>query len=187
MQGHTFSDKIGSMKLYRFSPIKTKSELLKAITYTHFACYTLCKQSFWKYLPNAGNIGIFCHYDQEFIFLTKLRKEMTEVSDNWNQKYFRLHEPIVIPARSDIPKTLYTYLYIRKPDPYRHHVGDVDFYLEPKQYYEFKKLVQMGNKIKGARILDRPGWDMVELYDPDIDACGYVSIHSMTEKVRVSH
>ena len=51
------------MKQYRFSPIKNKSELLNAIAYTHFACHALCKQTFGHYVPIAGNIGIFCHFE----------------------------------------------------------------------------------------------------------------------------
>ena len=98
------------IKLYRFSPIQNKEELLEAIKFVHLACNYLCKQSFGEYLPNAGNIGIFCHYDDEYDQLIRLRKEMTEASDNVNQKYFRLNEPIVIPAQNDIPETTYTHL-----------------------------------------------------------------------------
>jgi len=82
------------MKLYRFSPIENKAQLLEAIKYTHLKCFELCKKIFGEYLPAAGNIGIFCHYDNEYQFLTKLREELTEESDNWNQKYYRLHKPI---------------------------------------------------------------------------------------------
>ena len=173
------------MKLYRFSPIKNEDELLEAIKHTHFACFELCKQSFGKYLPVAGNIGVFCHYDDEYKFLMELRKKLTEESDNVNQKYFRLHKPIVIPARGDVPETTYTFLYIRKPDPYRFHVGDVDFVFEEEKYQELKKSLQRGTIIKGARVFERLNLDMVELYDPDVDALGYVSPREMTEKVRV--
>ena len=173
------------MKLYRFSPIKNKSQLQKAIAHTHFACYELCKQAFGKYLPNAGNIGVFCHYDDEYEFLTKLRKELTVSSDNINQKYFRLHNPIIIKAKGDVPRTTYTHLYIRKPDPYRSQTGDLDFFLEPKKYAELKKSLLDGAKIRGARVFDRPDLDMIELLDPDIDALAYVSTEMMTKKVRV--
>lgn len=173
------------MKLYRFSPIKSKEELLEAIKHIHLECYKLCKQCFGEYLPNAGNIGVFCHYDDEYEFLTNLRKELTESSDNVDQKYFKLYEPIVIPAQDDIPETTYTYLYVRRPDPYRFHVGDVDFYLEPEKYAETKQSLLNGNKIKGARVFERPDLDMIELYGPDSDALGYVSTEKMTEDVRV--
>lgn len=173
------------MSLYLFSPIKTKEELLEAVRYIHFSCYQLCMQAFGYYLPNAGNMGVFCHYDNEYEFLTNLRKEMTEEPGNIDQKYFRLLEPIVIPAKDGVPETTYTYLYIRKPDPYRHQVGDIDFYLEPKKYNELKQSLISDKKIKGARVFERTDLDMVELYGPDIDALAYVSTHKMTEKVRV--
>jgi hypothetical protein len=173
------------MKLYRFSPIKNTSELFEAIEFTHFACYKLCRQSFGKYLPNAGNIGIFCHYDEEYEYLIGVKKELTESSDNIDQKYFRLHEPIVIPTHEGVPETTYTYLYIRRPDPYRHHVGDVDFYIENSEYVKLKAEMLNGKNVKGARIFDRPDLDMIELYDPNVDALGYVSTSKMTETVRV--
>ncbi len=173
------------MQLYRFSPIKNEQELLEAIKHIHFACFELCKQSFGRYLPVAGNIGVFCHYDDEYAYLMDVRRRLTKESDNVNQKYFRLHNPIVIPAHEDVPETTYTFLYIRKPDPYRSHVGDVDFVLEEEKYEELKNFFKNGNAIKGARIFERPDLDMVELYDPDVDALGYVSPQEMTEKVKV--
>ncbi len=170
------------MRLYRFSPIKNKKQLLEAIKHIHFESYKLCKQSLGYYLPNRGNLGIFCHYDDEYELLIEIRKELTESSDNPVQKYFRLHTPIVIPAKNDVPETAYTYLYIRRPDPYRHHVGDIDFLLESGKYNELKKTLSNGKKIKGARIFDRADIDMIELYDPDIDVLGYIRTDKMTGK-----
>ena len=173
-------------KLYRFSPIKTKEELYKAIEHIHFACHKLCKQSFGKYLPNAGNVGVFCHYENEYNYLLDVRKQLTESSDNVNQKYFKLHNPITIESKfGDVPTTTYEYLYIRKPDPYRSHVGDLDFYLEPDEYKKLKQDMIDGRKIMGARVFDRPDLDMIELYDPDSDALGYVSTAQMSKAVRV--
>jgi hypothetical protein len=173
------------MKLYRFSPIENKEQMLEAVKHIHFACYGLCMESFGKYLPNAGNMGIFCHYNQEYDFLIALRKELTEPSDNPDQKYFKLREPIIIPAEGGVPETTYTYLYIRRPDPYRHHVGDVDFYLQSEEYTKLKQSLLEGAVIKGARVFPRTDLDMVELYNPDVDALGYISSKTMTEKVRI--
>lgn len=173
------------MKLYRFSPIKNQDELFEAIKHIHFDCYKLCKQSFGKYLPNAGNVGVFCHYDDEFENLVELRQQITKPSDNPEQKYFELLKPITIKAKEDVPETTYTHLYIRRPDPYRHHVGDIDFYMEPKEYKELKASLQEGKEVKGARIFPRNDLDMIELYDPDIDVLAYVSTSTMTEKVRI--
>lgn len=173
------------MKLYRFSPIQNKKELLEAIEHIHFACFELCKQSFGTYLPVAGNMGVFCHYEDEYEKLTQIRKDITEAPDNLNQKYFRLHGPIIIPARENVPETIYTYLYIRRPDQYRAQVGDVDFVIDDEKYIELKKSLQGSSKMNGAKIFDRPDLDMVELSDPDIDALAYVSPRAMTEKVRI--
>lgn len=173
------------MRMYRFSPIENEEKLAEAIEYIHIACHELCKQSFGEYFPNAGNIGVFCHYDKEYIALIGVRKELTKPSDNPDQKYFELYEPITFPAKEDIPETTYTHLYIRKPDPYRHHVGDIDFYVEAEQYIGLKQSLQAGEQINGARIFPRNDMDMIELYNPDVDALGYVSTNTMTEKVRV--
>lgn len=173
------------MKLYRFSPIKTEEELHQAIEYIHFACHKLCKQSFGDYLPNAGNMGVFCHYDDEYKELVKLRKILTKPSDNPDQKYFELHKPIVIQAKDDIPESTYTHLYIRKPDIYRAQTGDVDFYLEPSEYGDLKAKLIAGEKVSGARIFPRNDLDMIELFNPDVDALAYVSTNTMSQKVRI--
>ena len=83
-----------------------------------------------------------------------------------------------------MPEVTYTYLYIRKPDIYRAQVGDVDFYLEQSVYDELKQSLIDGTTINGARIFPRNDLDMIELYDPDIDALGYVSAKTMAQKVR---
>jgi len=173
------------MQLYRFSPIKSEERLLEAIKYIHFACHKLCKHSFGAYLSNAGNVGVFCHYEDEYEYLISLRKELTEASENLNQKYFKLHEPIIIPSEERKPETIYTYLYIRRPDPYRHHVGDLDFYLPESDYRKLKEDMVNGKVVKGARIFGRSDLDMIELYDPDVDTLSYVSTTKMTETVRV--
>ncbi len=173
------------MKLYRFSPIKSERKLLKAIKHIHFSSHKLCKQSFGFYLPNSGNMGVFCHYEDEHKLLVDIRKKLTEPSNNPDQKYFRLIEPIVIKAHAGVPETTYTYLYVRRPDPYRFHVGDVDFYLEPEKYNQLKQSLLAGENMKGARVFGRTDLDMIELYDPDIDTLAYVSTNQMTQKVRI--
>ncbi len=169
------------MKLYRFSPIESKEQLLEAITYTHFACHKLCKQSFGTDLPVAGNLAIFCHYDDEFDRLVTLRNELAEKSDNPSQKYFKLLEPIVMPAQEDVPAATYTHLYIRPPDPYRHHVGDVDFHVEQNGYDELRLALAGGKPSKGARMFPRSDLDMIELFDPEIDVLAYVRTGSLTK------
>lgn len=117
----------------------------------------------------------FCHYDDEYAFLTKLREEMTDSSESVYGKYFLLRKPIVIPAKGDIPETTYRYLYIRKPDQNKHQVGDIDFYLEPEKYAKLKRSLLDGKVVIGARVLpNRPDLDLIELYDTNIDALGFI-------------
>ncbi len=162
------------MRLYRFSPINTEEELVNVLTYIHFACHKLCKQTLGYHLSTIGNIGVFCHYEEEYDQLIKLRKQLTQESESIDSKYFRLHKPYVIRAEDSIPETTYTHLYIRKPDPYRHHVGDLDFFLEDEKYQPLKASIHSGRKITGARIFNRTDIDMLELYDPDVDTLAYV-------------
>lgn len=174
-----------SFRPYRFSPINSKDELIKVIQHIHFACYELCKNSLGTILPNAGNVGVFCHYDDEFESLKLIRDTMAEPSENPELKYFTLLEPIVIEAQGDIPETTYTHLYIRNPDPYRYQMGDIVFYLPENEYQNLRQEMLSGKHIPGARVFERPDLDMIELYNPDIDALGYVSTSTMSEKVRI--
>jgi len=174
-----------SNDLFKFSPIKNKSELLKAIEYIHFESFKLCKQKLGYILPVVGNIGVFCHYKDEFEFLTKIRKKWTDLSDNWNQKYFRLHKPIVISAENSIPETIYTYLYIRKPDAEHDQVGDLDFYLEPEKYQKLKQSLLSGKVMEGVRILDRPDLDLIEVYDDRVDVVAFIGQKTMAENIKL--
>lgn len=166
--------------------MKTKEDLLYRIKKIHQDCFRLCKATLGEYLSVSGNIGIFCQSEQEHQDFTEIRKKLTELSDNPNQKYFLLKEPITIPAEGDIPQTTYTHLYIRKPDPspYGKYLGDVDFVMETREYEELKENVKQG-RIKGTKIYDRPGWDTVQITDPSISSVAYISTQEFAEKVRV--
>lgn len=168
---------------FRFSPIQSKEELFAAITYTHFACYELCIQYLGRPLPVAGNIGIFCHYEDEYEYLTGLRKELTDETKSWNSKYFLLHNYITIPAKAIVPITTYKYLYIRKPEERQTHVGDVDFYLPSNEYLALKKQVEEGMFPKGVSLLQRPNLDLVRMVSEDNDASAFVGSYDLAQIV----
>jgi hypothetical protein len=172
------------MELHKFNPIKNKEQLLETIEYTHFKCFELCKKVLGKYLSVSGNIGIFCHSDKEYVFLTKLRQELTDELDNWNKKYYRLHKPIIIPSNGGVPDTTYTYLYIRNPDKHT-ETGDADFVLNKKEYMKLKNSLLKGEKVKGLKIFDRPELDLMELSDPNIDVFSFIGTKNMTENIKV--
>jgi len=171
------------MKLYRFSPIESEEQLLQAITYAHKACYELCLQVIGEYLPVAGNIGIFTHYEEEFQFLTALRRKLTDETVHYNHKYFKLLTPIRINAEDGVPAATYEYLYIRKPDPYRSQVGDVDFVMDPKKHQALAQSRVTGEFTKRARRFERVEENMIELWDPDIDVIPYIVTRSMSDTI----
>lgn len=173
------------MKRFRFSPIKNQEELLKAVKYIHIESFKLCNQKLGYFLPVAGNIGVFCHDDEEFEFLTGIREKLTDYSANWNKKYFRLYQPLVIPATEGIPETSYTYLYIRKNDAEHDQVGDLDFYMEPSRYKELKQSLVLGKKIQGVEILDRPDLDLIQISDTNVDVVAFIGQKTMAENVIV--
>lgn len=76
-------------------------------------------------------------------------------------------------------------MYIRRPDPYRHQTGDIDFYLAQEEYKKLKQEMLDGKQADGARVFERPDLDMIELYNPDVDVLAYVSTEEMTDKVKV--
>jgi len=162
------------MKRYRFSPIFNESELFNAIRYVAYQCYGLCKKSFGYYFKTAGNLGIFCHDQNEYERLIKIRTQLTIESDNILNKYYKLHTPIIIPAKDDIPQTEITYLYIRKPDDRHPQVGDLDFLLPKNEYDELKHQIREGKKFGYARIFPRGDLDMIEILDPRADAAAYI-------------
>lgn len=169
------------MRLYRFSPITTQDELVAAIRYLHKECHKLCKEAFGEYLPVAGNIGVFSHYDDEYRQLVEIQQSATTEENPFNGKYFKLLKPIRVEADDDIPGATYTHLYVRKPDPYRHHVGDVDFYLEEEKYKLLYSEMQSGKRITSARIYPADTHNMIELHNPDSDALGYVNYKTMKD------
>ena len=88
----------------------------------------------WKIPQECREYWYLCHYAEEHTVLTSIRKELTIQSNNPDQKYFLLSNPIIIPPHEDVPETMYTHLYIRKPDNNKSQVGDVDFFLSVEDY-----------------------------------------------------
>lgn len=172
------------MKLFRFSPIDSEEQLFAAIQYLHKTCHELSKQSLGKYNSVSGSVGIFCHYEDEYNYLLTLRDDLTMREDNFNNKYFKLRNPITIEKDGEIPAATYEYLYIRQPDVYRSQVGDVDFVLDKTSFDNLKLSLEDKQIYKGARIqpLSTNNLGMIELIDPDKDVLSYLVTEPMSEK-----
>ena len=92
-------------------------KLLEIINQLHTESYKLLEDKVGKVFSNAGNIGVFCQNERQFSELCSLKEELTINSNNPNQKYYELKEPLVVKSTDRTPEIAYTHLYIRKPDP----------------------------------------------------------------------
>lgn len=163
------------MKLYRFSPIEDEDQFSEALRFIHQSTHELCFKSYGEYLPVRGVMVIFCHYDSEYKYLCELSDRLTNKTDSFNGKYYRLKEPITIAGDGNTPEAIYNYLYIRKPDPWRSQVGDIDFVLTPENKYAKLKESLAKKETKNMRLFPRYDLDLIELHDPDIDVLAYIA------------
>lgn len=171
------------MNTFRFSPIQNTAQLFAAIEYIHTQCHEACREVMGRYLPVAGNIGVFCHDEAEFVRLTHMREELTDSFVHWNHKYFRLHTPVTIEANNDIPPATYTYVYIRKPDEAHPQVGDVDFYLPQDEYVRIKARVLKGDGPVGLSVFERPDLDLLVIDPGDRDIVAFIGSYSLDSVV----
>jgi hypothetical protein len=159
--------------------------LMELINKIHTGCFQLCREALGVHLPVAGNVGVFCQSEEDFGEFTKLRDKLVHPSSNPNQKYFELKEPITVSEIDDIPSTTYTYLYIRKPNLASPEAGDIDFVTPRDEYAILKQKLLNGESVPNAFVYGRPGWDMIELRNPKINALAYIGTKEMVEKVRI--
>lgn len=162
----------------------TKEQLYEKVRYIYQQCSLLVKESLGMVPLTAGNIAIFCQSDDEYAAYSEIAEQLVRPSDNPDQKYFQLIEPVVIEDTDELPGTTLTWLYIRKPSEDSPESGDVDYTMSEADYKQLKAQVDAGN-VKNASIYVRPGWDMVEFRNSQYDGLPYVAILPMQEKVRV--
>lgn len=160
-------------------------DILSRIQQIHDGCFKLCYEAFGNYPPVAGNVGIFCQSAGEFDYFSQIQKELTYSSENPDQKYFELKVPIQIGNPEVGTSAEYTHLYIRRPSSDSPEAGDIDFVLTQEKYADLKQNLLSGKVILGASIYNRPGWDTIELRNPEISALAYVCTQEMAEKVRI--
>ena len=89
---------------------------------------------------------IFTHYPEEYEYLVTERTKMCKPAIVKGQKYYELSEPIAFEETEETQGATYTHLYIRKPDPWRSQVGDLDFHVSEAEYADLKKKVASESK-----------------------------------------
>ncbi len=148
------------MKLYRFSPIKSEKDLMKAIKYISIQSTKLCKKTIGKELK-ISYLTVFSHYEKEYNSLENILNKIGKYYNENNGLRVTLNKPI------KVGKNVITHLRVRKPDPYRKQVGCSDFDVN---YNEFKAKY-LG--VKNLRLIERSDYEMIEFHDPGFYVLAY--------------
>lgn len=160
-------------------------EIIKKLEYIYQKSKDLLSLVMQKDYPVAGNIAIFAQSVKEFNTLNDFKKKITKPSNNPNQKYFELLEPLTFKYNNYLADT-FTHLYIRKLDPSRYgkYLGDTDFVCSEEEYKSLKDLIQKGQFI-GAEIYNRTGWDNIQITSEEFGVVSYLGTLEMALKSRV--
>lgn len=147
------------MHIYRYSPIEDLETLHTAIEYVAVEMMVLLSKATDQDFP-IEYITVFAHYQDEYERLVALLPQLGEVSEANNGVKVTLTEPLFQVSK----------IRIRKPDPYRMQVGCGDFAVP--SFNDFKETFLHQSKF--LRCIERPEYEMIEFFDPDIDVLGYV-------------
>lgn len=151
------------MKLYRFN-LNSKKTLLRAIAYTAHQTSTLIERTIGRKLP-ITYLTIFAHRPEEYEKLIAFAGELGKPEETNNGLRFNLKTPIR--TRAGMLKRI----RIRKPDPYRTQVGCADY--DVGDYTDFRDKY-LATRPDNVRLIERPGYSMLEFHDPDFDVFAYV-------------
>lgn len=151
--------------------------------YLHKVCHGQCKQVIGRYLPVRGCVAVFAHDDDEFVYLTELRQQLTNEAPNYNGKYFELRQPIDIPERGGIPAASYEFLYIHRPEARLPQVGDIDFVLQKNEYEALVRELNAETFVNGMRLFPRPEERMIELRASEVDAITYAATSHLRDTI----
>jgi hypothetical protein len=153
-----------TFKLYRFSPIESDDNLAAAARYVIQGSRKLCEILGVPAAP-VGYLTIFSHYEHEYRRLLSLLPALGDVVEANNGWQVSLKTPIA--EETDTVELL----RIRKPDPYRMHVGCAD--LKVSDPWVFREKYAAPDAIN-ARVIEREDFNMVEIFDPSVDVLAYV-------------
>lgn len=161
------------MNSYRFSPIENKEALIEAVKYIASQTSALSHKIIDKSFP-ITSLTIFAHSDDEYSRLIKILSELGSPYNENNGPRVLLHEPIVA------GENVITHLRIRKPDPERPQAGCNDF---DTDYEAFKK-DYLTIRSSNLRLIERTDYEMIELFDTDLDVLAYIVSEGIREKVQ---
>lgn len=153
-------------KLYSFSPIASKVEFDAALRHIVEKAEELSKQLTGTSL-HVATVKVFAHYPEEFQFMKSILGEYGTLSEIGRSTSIYVDSMLIING-SQIEN-----VGIRVPDPYRLQTGCVDFRVEdPKGFISSLQKNEYGYV---RPFPDMPD-DFMELWHPDFDVAGYISL-----------
>ena len=151
------------MKSYRFSPITNAEQLNEALAYEVLEASKLCEKVTGELYP-IESVSIFAHDEKEYAFLSRLLGTLgASVGENKGPRV-TLHEPVVVGSNT------VTHLRIRTPDDEHPQVGSNDF--KVPDYFVFKS-TYLSARPENLKLIVRPGYELIEMFDPTVDVLGY--------------
>ncbi len=143
--------------------IQSKEQLIEAVRFVASETSRLAQKIVGKTFP-VKSLTIFAHSQSEYELLAQILGGMGKPYDYNNGPRAELHEPIKVDSNQ------ITHLRIRKPDPERPQVGCNDFETD---FRVFKK-EYLPKHPENLRLIERSGYDMIELYDSEFNVLAYV-------------
>lgn len=142
--------------------IQNKEGLLEAVRYVATGTSKLAKKIFGKTF-RIKSLTVFAHSQSEYELLIRMLEDMGRPYNYNNGPRVELYNPIVVEGNR------ITHLRIRKPDPDRPQVGCNDFETD----YGFFKKKYLSKHPDNLRLIKRPEYEMIELYDPEFSVLAY--------------
>jgi hypothetical protein len=152
--------------LYRFSPITTKEQFDKAISYVVREATRLAKELTGSELP-LSSVKIFSHYPEEWEFM------QSTIEQYGARSTVGRSTSIYVDTDLDVEGSHITLLGIRVPDPYRSQVGCGDYALDDAKGF-ISSLPAHPHRY--VRPFPNMPETFIELWHPDFDVAGYIDL-----------
>ena len=143
--------------------IQNQKELIEVVRYIASETTKMVQKIVGKSFP-IKSLTVFAHSQSEFKLLTVILAKIGKLYNYNNGPRVELYEPI------EVGKNRITHLRIRKPDSERPQVGCNDFETD----YETFKSEYLLKYPESLKLIKRPDYEMIELYDSEFNVLAYV-------------
>jgi hypothetical protein len=143
--------------------IQNQEELIEAVKYVASETSKMAQKVIGKTFP-INSLTLFAHSQPEFELLSGILTKIGKTYNYNNGPRVELYKPIIVGDNH------ISHLRIRKPDPERPQVGCNDFETD----YEIFKKEYLAKYLDSLRLIVRPEYEMIEVYNKKFDVLAYV-------------